>query len=137
MNQKLTTNNIEPLEQKAISEEDTSLLEQVMRFLGAGTEYFRKKYGENSPAYELSQVIITDCLIESREAEQILIDHPEETEPRYVKGRDYYIPRTRREVENWLLGYHRQRGIQLPKGFRKRSKAAQYAMYFGIRDREG
>ena len=137
MNQKLTTDNVESLEQKAISEENTSLLEKVMRFLGAGTEYFRKKYGENSPAYELSQVIITDCLIESREAEQILIDHPEETEPKYVKGRDYYIPRTKRELENWLRGYHRKKGIHLPNGFGKRNKEALYGMYFGIRDREG
>ena len=137
MNQKITMDSVESLEQKAIFGEDTKLLEKIMRFLGVGTDYFEKKYGENSVAHELSQVIITDSLILSREAEQILTDYPEETETRYVKGRDYYIPKTVEELDNWLIGYHKQKEIPLPKGFRKRNKVAKYAMYFGIRDIEG
>jgi len=137
MNQKITTDNIESLEQIAISEEDIILLGEIMRFLGVGTNYFEQKYGENSVALELAQVITADLLVLSREAEQILINHPERTKPRYVKGINYYIPGTKGELSHWLTGYHRQKKLPLPKGFRKRNKQALYALYFGIRDREG
>ena len=137
MKQEITNDNVENLEQKAISNEDLDLLERIMVWRGVNPNYLRTKYGKNSIAHELAQVIITDCLILSREAEQILIDYPEETEPLYVKGIDYYIPRTKRELEGWLRGYHRQKGIHLPNGFGKRNKKALYAMYFGVRDREG
>ena len=137
MNQNLTMDNTESLEQIAIKNEDLDLLYDIVNFLGVGPDYFRRKYGENSIAYELSQVIAIDCLTLSREAEQTLIDHPEEIKLRYIKYIDYYVPRTKEELEDWLRGYHRKKGIPLPKGFRNRNKQALYAMYFGIRDTGG
>jgi len=54
----------------------------------------------------------------------------------FEPGADFYIPKYKYELVNWLYSYCKRTGKK-PKAFESMSKKQLYAIYFTIRKREG